>query len=464
MPRVSVIIPAHNAAPFIEQTLASVREQTYQDWEVVVADDGSSDRTWELLQDAGAGVRSFHRDEAGGPAVARNLALSNATGEFVMFLDADDLLLPRYLESQLACYQAASRSAGPEVGLVACDARILIGEDYAPYTHLERVPDRHEPITLERVLRRNPIYGACLVPTPVGEAVGWFDPELFGTEDFGLWIKILEADYRAVLNEEVLAVYRRTPGTVSSNIASQAVNNRCAYELALGRGRLNTRERRIARRAIRYNHAMEQVALLRFSQDGARASALHALRSLPLLASGGAQQPADVAGVAGAASHRARQRRGRAARPFMNDDITVVITCFNYGEFLAESVASALEQEGGEPRVIVVDDGSTDAHTLAELDRLPPQVEVVHQANGGLSDARNTGLRRAQTPYALALDADDKLARRRPHAAARATRGRRRARLQLWAMRFFGEWEGVVSCRHTILTGCSSATTSAIWR
>jgi teichuronic acid biosynthesis glycosyltransferase TuaG len=283
MPRVSVIVPAHNAAPFIEQTIASVREQTYRDWEVVAVDDGSSDGTWELLQAADPRVRSFRRERAGGPATARNLALDNATGEFVAFLDADDLLLPRYLESQLGCYEAASRGPGRSVGLVSCDARIMIEDEYASYTHLQRIPDRHAPITLERVLRRNPIYGACLVPTLVGEAVGWFDPELFGTEDFGLWIKILEAGYRAVLNEEVLAVYRRTTGSVSSNLASQAVNNRRAYALALGRGRLTSAQRRIARRAVRYNRAMEEVALLRFRGAREGRSGLRRLRSLPLL-------------------------------------------------------------------------------------------------------------------------------------------------------------------------------------
>jgi glycosyltransferase involved in cell wall biosynthesis len=282
MPRVSVIVPAHNAAAFIEHTLESVRQQTYRDWEVVVVDDGSSDRTWELLEAAGAGVRSFRRERAGGPAVARNLALSEASGELVAFLDADDLLLPRYLESQLVCYEHADRRRPGDVGLVTCDARILIGDEYAPYTHAERIPDRDAPITLERVLRRNSIYGACLIPTPVGEAVGWFDPELFGTEDFGLWIKILEAGYRAVRNPEVLAVYRRTAGAVSSNIASQGVNNRRAYELALGRGNLTSKQRRIARRAIRYNRAMEEVALLRFGRaQGRRAR----LRKLPLLIS-----------------------------------------------------------------------------------------------------------------------------------------------------------------------------------
>jgi glycosyltransferase involved in cell wall biosynthesis len=284
MPRVSVIVPAHNAAPFIEQTIESVRRQTYDDWELVVVDDGSTDDTWALLQAAGPRVRSFRREAAGGPAVARNLALSEASGEFVAFLDADDLLLPEYLESQLRCYGQAMRGADDEIGLVACDARILIGEEYAPYTHLDRIPDHEAPITLERVLRRNPIYGACLVPASVGEAVGWFDAELFGTEDFGLWIKILEAGYRAVLNRNVLAVYRRTPGTVSSNIASQGVNNRRAYELALARGRLSHRQRRIVRRAIRYNRAMEQVALARFAPTQGRGRwLLRLLRGSPTL-------------------------------------------------------------------------------------------------------------------------------------------------------------------------------------
>ena len=284
MARVSVIIPTHNAGDVLGQALESVRRQTYRDWEIVVVDDGSEDGTRELLQTAGGDLRSLHREQAGGPAIARNLALANATGELVAFLDADDLLLPRYLESQIARYTAASREPGAEVGLVCCDARIMVGARFAPHTHLQRVPGGGAPVTLERVLRRNPIYVSCLVPRAVGDAVGWFDAELFGTEDLGLWIKILEAGYRAVVNEEVLAVYRRNGATVSSNIASQGANNRLAYELALGRGRLSPAQRRIARRAIRYNRAMEEVALLRFARRGARPSPARIARMLPLLA------------------------------------------------------------------------------------------------------------------------------------------------------------------------------------
>jgi len=285
MPRVSVIIPAHNAAPYLEETIASVQAQTYQDWEIVACDDGSQDATWEVLSAAvGSRIHAVRNARAGGPAVARNHALAHASGEFAAFLDADDLLLPRYLESQLEAYERASREPGPKVGLVACDARFLIDGEYAEYTYLDLLDDRHGPLTLERLLQRNIFYGACLVPWPVGEAVGWFDPELFGTEDYGLWIKILEHGFRGVQNPEAVAVYRRVAGTVSSNIASQGVNNRKAYELALRRGNLSRRQARIARRGLRYNRAMEEVALARFSDRGALDVASRLTRLLPLLA------------------------------------------------------------------------------------------------------------------------------------------------------------------------------------
>lgn len=126
----------------------------------------------------------------------------------------------------------------------------------------------------------------------------------------------------------------------------------------------------------------------------------------------------------------------------MNDDITVVITCFNYGRFLRAAVDSALAQDGGAPRVTVVDDGSTDGETETVLAGLPEQVTVIRQANAGLSAARNAGLRAADTPYLIVLDADDKLL---PEALAlmRASLDRDPALGFAYGVaRFFGAWEG----------------------
>lgn len=281
MPLVSVIVPAHNSEAYLRDTLRSVEDQTCADWEIVAVDDGSSDATWSLLTAAGPRVTALRNERAVGPAAARNLALTRARGEYVVFLDADDLLAPDYLESQLAVLHRA-RDAGRRVGVVTCDARLLDDGQYAEHTYLDLLADRDAPLTLDALLDRNTIYIGSLVPRTVGEEVGWFDEELFGTEDFGLWIKILERGYEAIRNPAVLAVYRRHTGSVSSNIGSQGANNRRVYELALARGRLTAHQTRIARRAIRYNHAMQTVAELRFGRGGRiRPRAL--IRALPTL-------------------------------------------------------------------------------------------------------------------------------------------------------------------------------------
>jgi glycosyltransferase involved in cell wall biosynthesis len=92
-----------------------------------------------------------------------------------------------------------------------------------------------------------------------------------------------------------------------------------------------------------------------------------------------------------------------------HSDITVVIPCFSHGRFLLESVERALGQQGGPPRVIVVDDGSTDEETLRALDEVPKQVEVIRQENAGVAAARNAGFEGSDSEMLLMVDADDRL-------------------------------------------------------
>jgi glycosyltransferase involved in cell wall biosynthesis len=127
-----------------------------------------------------------------------------------------------------------------------------------------------------------------------------------------------------------------------------------------------------------------------------------------------------------------------------NDEITVVIPCFNHGRFLAEAVESALGQRGGPPKVVVVDDGSTEEETQAALEALPDGVERVRQANAGPAAARNAGIERSQTPLLLMLDADDRLT----PAAIETLRGPLSDHPEVGycygVMRLFGGWSGEI--------------------
>jgi glycosyltransferase involved in cell wall biosynthesis len=147
-----------------------------------------------------------------------------------------------------------------------------------------------------------------------------------------------------------------------------------------------------------------------------------------------------------------------------NGDVTAVVACFNYGHLLGEALDSLLGQAGGAPRVIVVDDGSTDPGTLEALERLPAGVELIRQPNQGVCAARNAGLARVDTEYALVLDADDRLAAGALDAMRAPLERNPELGFAYGRMRFFGDWEGVLAFppydpykllyRHTIGLTC----------
>jgi glycosyltransferase involved in cell wall biosynthesis len=125
-------------------------------------------------------------------------------------------------------------------------------------------------------------------------------------------------------------------------------------------------------------------------------------------------------------------------------DITVVIPCFNHGGYLLESVRSALAQEGGPPRVIVVDDGSTDPETERALEAVSGEATVIRQANAGVAAARNAGFEACDSELLLMVDADDRLApgaldTLRPPLEANADVG-----YCYGLMRLIGSWSGVL--------------------
>ncbi|MEX2195746.1 MAG: glycosyltransferase [Thermoleophilaceae bacterium] len=273
MPRVSVITPAHNCAAFIGEAMRSVAGQTYDDWEMVVADDASTDDSAAIAEAFDPRVTVVRSERNVGPAAARNLALERAGGELVALLDADDYLLPEFLERQVGAYDRAT-AEGVRVGFVSCNARILTDNGLSEVTY----HDIHRPpgeLTLERLLRRNPVFVSSVFPRSLIDEVGPFDPEIRGAEDFDLWVRIMERGYRGLITPEPLAVYRRWSGAATTSQATAARSDLLAYEKALERGRLEPRATRIARRRARYNRAVQMLST---------ASPARILFGLPLLA------------------------------------------------------------------------------------------------------------------------------------------------------------------------------------
>lgn len=179
-PTVSVIIPCLNAEATLAEAINSVLAQTVPPLEVLVIDDGSTDRSVAVAASYGSRVRVMYND-LGGPGAARRMGVREARGEYVAFVDADDAVEPSKHEKQLEILTARDSHT-----LVHTGAMIFWSDNLQP--PVER-PGGEQAIgrCLQAVFERNPVCGAStMLRRSVLLELGNYDADLFGTEDFGM--------------------------------------------------------------------------------------------------------------------------------------------------------------------------------------------------------------------------------------------------------------------------------------
>ena len=207
---VSIVVAAFNAERTIESTLRSVLRQTDQDFEIAVVDDGSIDRTLDVALGLDDDRITVHRQEQQGPAAARNLGIARTSGQFVCPLDADDLLLPTFLEHMRSALEGAR-----DAGFAYTDAWTLddsTGRIRRTSAKAYQRPPTHPPSEprsfLRLLLERNFVYGCTLMRRSALEGVGPYAEDLRHGEDYELWLRIVAYNHRAVRVTGRLAVYR----------------------------------------------------------------------------------------------------------------------------------------------------------------------------------------------------------------------------------------------------------------
>ncbi len=213
IPKVSVVIPAYNAMRFLPHTVESVLAQTLQDFEVLIVDDGSKDNTasWAAAH-PDPRVKLVSRPN-GGAAAARNTGVAAARGEYVAFLDADDLWQPTKLEKQVARMEA-----DPEVGLVDT----WISYINAAGEPIGKVMTQHlEGDVWAQMVEYNLVRcgSTPLVRRRLFGEVGTFDESFRYAEDWEMWIRIT-ARYRFAVVKEPLAAYRQHADNKHKNYQS----------------------------------------------------------------------------------------------------------------------------------------------------------------------------------------------------------------------------------------------------
>ncbi|MFD2760937.1 glycosyltransferase family 2 protein [Lentibacillus juripiscarius] len=206
---ISVITPAYNAEEFIGETIESVINQTYSNWEMIIVDDCSSDKTVEhvkrySMQDER--IKLVELEENSGSAIARNKAMEEARGQYIAFLDSDDLWFPEKLENQLRFMQQKDIA-------FSFTKYVRMEEDGTLKNTVSKAP---ESVGYTDLLKHCVI--GCLTVMIDREKVG--HPKMVNIrtrQDYAYWLTITKKGFRAYGLPEVLSKYRSVQNSISSN-------------------------------------------------------------------------------------------------------------------------------------------------------------------------------------------------------------------------------------------------------
>jgi len=211
-PRISVVVTCHNLGAYLGAAVDSVLEQTFRDFEVVIVDDGSTEpETLKVLERYERPPTRVLRTENRGLPGARNLGVSASSGAYVCCLDADDLLLPSWLEKAAAVLDADAGLAYVSHWLRAFGDREW---DWTP-----------ESCAFPALLDRNTVNGAALVRRDALLAVGGYDESMRqGCEDWELWVRLTARGYRGTILKEVHFLYRQRPDSMTRAMHRGAIH------------------------------------------------------------------------------------------------------------------------------------------------------------------------------------------------------------------------------------------------
>ena len=226
MMSVSIVVAAYNAEKTIAETVQSLIDQTYPDKEIIITNDGSEDNTPQILDDFAARfpglVQAIHQTNQG-QSIARNAALARAKGDFIAFMDADDIWAPNKIERQVEFL-----TRNPEYGLVYTEGRYID----AAGNKMERF-DCSTDFTgncFETLYVKNNIVGTSVMTRrAILDEVGTFVPELRACENWELWTRISHK-YPITFIDEELSFYRRHGSNMTSNIDKMRENRLKAVE------------------------------------------------------------------------------------------------------------------------------------------------------------------------------------------------------------------------------------------
>jgi len=222
--KVSVIIPAFNAAAFLKEAIDSILQQTYKDIEIIVVDDGSTDNTRSIVESFGDRIIYIHQQNSG-HAIARNTGLKRATGRYFAFLDSDDVWLPEKIKRQVKILEANA-----DAGIVHCDIVKVDLEGNEIKKYPRKIKYFHGNMFPYILTRRGHIAtSSAIFKKECIERCGYLDETVreWGSEDREFWLRLCK-HFKVEYIDKPLVKYRlRSKSLSRSRDLSNVIKGRC---------------------------------------------------------------------------------------------------------------------------------------------------------------------------------------------------------------------------------------------
>lgn len=218
MEKVSVIMPCYNDGKYIMEAIDSIVKQTYQNWELIIVDDGSDDEeTKRIINEIqNPKIKVFHTEHLR-PAGARNYGIQKAEGTYILPVDSDDRIHEEYMEKAVKMIES-----NPRIGVVYCKAE-LFGEKSGSWN----LPD----YSFKHMLLDNIVFVTALFYKSDWEKVGGFNTSMAqGMEDYDFWLSILGLEREICQIPEVLFYYRIKPVSRTTNFQDNCVQVQNTYQ------------------------------------------------------------------------------------------------------------------------------------------------------------------------------------------------------------------------------------------
>ena len=210
-PQISIIVPTYNRADFLPKAIQSILNQTYQDWEAIIVDDGSTDKTEEIVKDYNESrIRYIAHKSNLGISTARNTGIKNSKGKYIALLDSDDEWFPEKLSCQMKTFQEEDLKCG-----VVCTGGYMVKDDKV--LGVKAIPADLDNF-YEKFLFENITWTSnALVKKECFKKAGLFDENLESCEDWDMWIRIAKY-YKFIFLEMPLTKYVIHSGQLSEDL------------------------------------------------------------------------------------------------------------------------------------------------------------------------------------------------------------------------------------------------------